>query len=57
MLSDHLVIYPCMLSKKVVAEVHASHVCLVEIIGDRPWDVPIKAMLFTAGLLEGGVVL
>ena len=57
MLSDHLVIYLCMLPKKVVAEVHASHVCLVEIIGDRPWDVPIKAMLFTASLLEGGVVL
>jgi len=56
-LSDHLVVHLCMLLEKVVAEVCASHVCLVEIIGDRPQDVvPIKAMLFAAGLLEGGVV-
>ena len=54
----HHVVHLPMQCAKVFSEVSCGRGCLVEIIADRPWDlVLIKAMMFTAGLLEGGVTI
>ena len=53
----HIIYHPLQLAK-VSVEVPGGYGCLVKIIADRPWDlVLIKAMIFTAGLLEGGVAI
>ena len=55
-LLDHVIVYLRVQLVQMVPEVLGSGACLVEIIGDRPWDLLlIKTMVFAAGLLEGGV--
>ena len=55
--NDRLVILLSMQLEKVLSEVRGPGVWPVYIIGDILWDLPLikDAVLFAAGLLEGGV--